>query len=240
LERWRAAALVNGSGAGSPHWTAASRLQAVIVTAAMDEATRSGWCREQGLYPAELDAWKQDAIAGLGEPRAASAAEARQDRRRVKELERELHRKDKALAETKSSYPLKREPGGTSAGSSISSTLTRGVTLPRPRRAARLSGSFGVVPFSIPLGLISGRPFKPFSRATSSPNFAIARFCSAFSLSSFKTSCRSSAFDRPEISGTAITRLNRTVPRRGKQNINPCPVFCPCYESEECPDADRV
>ena len=58
------------------------------------------WCREHGLYPAELDSWKQDAIAGLGEPRAASAAEARQDRRRVKELERELHRKDKALAET--------------------------------------------------------------------------------------------------------------------------------------------
>jgi hypothetical protein len=73
--------------------------QAVIVTAAMDEATRSAWCREQGLYPAELDGWKQDAVAGLGEPRAASAAEAREDRRRVKELERQLHRKDKALAE---------------------------------------------------------------------------------------------------------------------------------------------
>ena len=58
------------------------------------------WCREQGLFPAELEAWKRDAIAGLGEPRAASAVEARQDRRRVKELERELHRKDKALAET--------------------------------------------------------------------------------------------------------------------------------------------
>ena len=97
LERWRADALANGSGAG---WTAAARLQAVIVTAAMDEATRSAWCREQGLFPAELDAWKRDAIAGLGEPRAASAVEARQDRRRVKELERELHRKDKALAET--------------------------------------------------------------------------------------------------------------------------------------------
>ena len=49
---------------------------------------------------ADLDGWKQDAVAGLGEPRAASAAEAREDRRRVKELERELHRKDKALAET--------------------------------------------------------------------------------------------------------------------------------------------
>jgi transposase-like protein len=100
LERWRAEALASGSAVGSQRWTAAARLQAVIVTAAMDEATRSGWCREQGLYPTELDAWKQDAIAGLGEPRAASAVEARQDRRRVKELERELHRKDKALAET--------------------------------------------------------------------------------------------------------------------------------------------
>jgi transposase len=101
LERWRANVLANGSGAGSSQrWTAAARLQAVIITAAMDEATRSAWCREQGLYPAELEAWKRDAIAGLGEPRAASAVEARHDRRRVKELERELHRKDKALAET--------------------------------------------------------------------------------------------------------------------------------------------
>jgi len=104
LERWRADALANGSGdrtgIGSQRWTAVARLHAVITTAAMDEATRSAWCREHGLYPTELDTWKRDAIAGLGEPRAASAVEARQDRRRVKELERELHRKDRALAET--------------------------------------------------------------------------------------------------------------------------------------------
>ena len=81
LECWRADALANGSGTATPRWTPAARLQAVIVTAAMDEATRSAWCREQGLYPAELEAWKQDAIAGLGEPRAASAQEAREDRR---------------------------------------------------------------------------------------------------------------------------------------------------------------
>jgi len=104
LERWRADALANGTGdrrgGRGQRWTPAARLEAVIATAAMDAAARSAWCREHGLYPAELDAWKQDAIAGLGEPRAASAAEAREDRRRVKELERELHRKDKALAET--------------------------------------------------------------------------------------------------------------------------------------------
>ena len=104
LERWRSEALVNGAedrlGGGGHRWTAAARLEAVIATAAIDEAARSAWCREHGLYPSELAGWKQDAIAGLGEPRAASAVEARQDRRRVKELERELHRKDKALAET--------------------------------------------------------------------------------------------------------------------------------------------
>ena len=101
LDRWRAAALAAPGGMTSnQRWTPAARLEAVITTAAMDEAARSAWCREQGLYPAEIEAWKHDAIAGLGEPRAASAVEARHDRRRVKELERELHRKDKALAET--------------------------------------------------------------------------------------------------------------------------------------------
>ena len=65
LERWRADGLANGSGGGSSQrWTAAARLQAVIITAAMDEATRSAWCREQGLYAAELEAWKRDAVAG--------------------------------------------------------------------------------------------------------------------------------------------------------------------------------
>ena len=61
------------------------------------------------LYPAELEAWKRDAIAGLGEPRTASAIEARQDRRRVKELERELQRKDKALAETAALLVLRKK-----------------------------------------------------------------------------------------------------------------------------------
>ena len=112
LERWRAQALAEpGTLASSQRWTPAARLEAVITTAAMDEATRSAWCREQGLYPAELEAWKHDAIAGLGEPRAASAVEARQDRRRVKELERELHRKDKALAETTALLVLSKKLG---------------------------------------------------------------------------------------------------------------------------------
>jgi transposase len=112
LERWRAEALAApGALTSNQRWTPAARLEAVIATAAMDEASRSVWCREQGLYPAELEAWKRDAVAGLGEPRATSAVEARQDRRRVKELERELHRKDKALAETAALLVLAKKRG---------------------------------------------------------------------------------------------------------------------------------
>ena len=49
---------------------------------------------------AELNGWRRDAVAGLGAPKAASTAAVREDRRRIKELERELNRKDKAPAET--------------------------------------------------------------------------------------------------------------------------------------------
>ena len=41
----------------------------MIATAAMNEASRSAWCREHGVYPTDLESWKQNAIGGLGEPR---------------------------------------------------------------------------------------------------------------------------------------------------------------------------
>ena len=100
LERWRADAL--STPARERVWTAAARLQAVIATAAMDETQRSAWCRENGVYPSELEQWKQNAITALTEnpEERASPQETRDSRKRIRELERDLRRKDKALAET--------------------------------------------------------------------------------------------------------------------------------------------
>jgi transposase-like protein len=100
LERWRADAL--STPARERVWTAAARLQAVIATAAMDETQRSAWRRENGVYPSELEQWKQNAIAALTEhpEERASPQETRDSRKRIRELERDLRRKDKALAET--------------------------------------------------------------------------------------------------------------------------------------------
>jgi transposase len=33
----------------------------VITTAAMNESTKSAWCREHGVYLAELDKWQASA-----------------------------------------------------------------------------------------------------------------------------------------------------------------------------------
>src|SRR6202044_2425360 len=88
----------------------------------------------------------------------------------------------------------------------------------------------GVVPCSIPLGLIAGRPFKPFSRAISSRCSATIRLRSATSPSSFTTSCSSSACDRPDSSGGVVTsRLNRVVPCRRNHFLRHRPRFCPSY-----------
>lgn len=100
LERWRAEALAMPRSERT--WTASARLEAVIATAAMDEAGKSAWCREKGVYPAELEKWRLSATAALAAPEEARASpqQTRESQRRIKELERELKRKDKALAET--------------------------------------------------------------------------------------------------------------------------------------------
>ena len=83
-------------------WHAGSRLEAVITTAALNESAKSAWCREHGVYPSELDQWRAScttALSNPGEARASPQA-TRAAAKRIKELERDLLRKDRALAET--------------------------------------------------------------------------------------------------------------------------------------------
>ena len=100
LERWREN--LQSMPARGRAWTAPARLQAVITTAALSQADKSAWCREHGMYPAELEQWCSSATSALAEPQDARASPqaTRQDRKRIKDLERELLRKDRALAET--------------------------------------------------------------------------------------------------------------------------------------------
>ena len=100
LERWLEDA--QSRPARGRAWTAVARLEAVITTAAMSEAHKSAWCREHGVYPAELDKWRASCTTALADPEDARASPqaTRADRKRLKELERDLLRTDRALAET--------------------------------------------------------------------------------------------------------------------------------------------
>ena len=100
LERWREQA--QSRPARGRAWTAGARLDAVITTAAMNEAATSAWCREHGVYPAELDKWRASCTTALADPEDARASPqaTRASAKRIKELERDLLRKDRALAET--------------------------------------------------------------------------------------------------------------------------------------------
>lgn len=72
------------------------------MTASLNEQERSAWCRTHGVYPQQLIEWRQSATEALGVPQSerSSPAQAKADRRRIQELERDLRRKEKALAET--------------------------------------------------------------------------------------------------------------------------------------------
>jgi len=100
LQRWRDE--VQTRPARGRAWSAGARLEAVITVAALDEADKNAWCREHGVFPADLDQWRLNATTALAEPEEARASpqSTRQDKKRIKELERELLRKDRALAET--------------------------------------------------------------------------------------------------------------------------------------------
>lgn len=100
LGRWREDA--QSRPARGRAWTAGARLEAVIATAALNEAGMSAWCREHGVYPTELSQWRASCTAALTNPEDARASPqaTRASVKRIKELERDLLRKDRALAET--------------------------------------------------------------------------------------------------------------------------------------------
>ena len=83
-------------------WSVEARFSAIVETATMNETELGEYCREKGLYPEQLKCWKNEFIAGLTEKSTYYQQEKSQgkgDKKRISQLEKELRRKEKALAE---------------------------------------------------------------------------------------------------------------------------------------------
>lgn len=79
-------------------WSPQEQLQALHETYALSEEALQAWCREKGLFAHQLEAWKT-AFYSHATPASVSARELRSLKDKIAGLERNLHRKDKALAE---------------------------------------------------------------------------------------------------------------------------------------------
>src|SRR4051794_15944557 len=80
-------------------WSATQRLLALQQTHGLSGAALHAWCREQGLFEHQLIAWR-DAFCATVAPDSRDARLAlRELQSRNDGLQRELRRKDKALAE---------------------------------------------------------------------------------------------------------------------------------------------
>lgn len=88
------------SDTAAQRWSSAQRLQALLESHALTGVALNAWCREKGLFEHQLKQWRE-AFCSTTEPDPReSRAELRALKVKNEQLQRDLHRKDRALAET--------------------------------------------------------------------------------------------------------------------------------------------
>lgn len=110
LSRWlRQAATLppmtpNDNDRSPKTWTPEEKLRVLAQAHGLEGEALGALLRREGLHAADLQAWRDAAAGALAAEAAPSPVDQRREttqaKKRVRELERELRRKDKALAET--------------------------------------------------------------------------------------------------------------------------------------------
>ena len=108
LSRWLRAArrLVPDPRPASKAWTGAEKLRVVAEARALQGSELGAFLRHEGLHDAQVVAWRAAAEVALAEPTKPTRGRGT---KRLDELERELRRKDAALAETAALLVLKKK-----------------------------------------------------------------------------------------------------------------------------------
>lgn len=108
LYTWRNAARKGGAvmpGGGrnkAEEWDSASKFAVVLESASLNATELAEYCRGKGLFVEQVQAWRTACEQANAEREVQTAEHARSlkaERRRIQELELELRRKEKALAE---------------------------------------------------------------------------------------------------------------------------------------------
>ena len=89
-------------------WSAEEKLAAVLEAAALSDEELGAFLRSKGIHEAQLQEWREQMLSGLN-PASVQRSKKKTETKRVRELEKELRRKDKALAETAALLVLKKK-----------------------------------------------------------------------------------------------------------------------------------
>lgn len=93
--------VVPANSSNPEQWSGQDKLAVIVETASLNTQELSEYCRHKGLYPEQIQRWKEAATdgveRGVGVQHDKSLIPA--ERKRIKQLEKELRRKEKALAE---------------------------------------------------------------------------------------------------------------------------------------------
>lgn len=107
LFNWRKEARLKGilmpdADTGPEGWNASDKFAAVMESASLNEQETAEYCRRKGIFPHQLEQWRKACENANDWDRQANIklkSEQKTNRKRIKDLEKELKRKEKALAE---------------------------------------------------------------------------------------------------------------------------------------------
>jgi transposase-like protein len=89
-------------------WSLAKKLKAIIETSSLTDDAINRYCRQQGLYKNQIEQWKLEFMSERDNSAKETANELKSLRAKNKQLQRELQRKEKALAEASALLLLKK------------------------------------------------------------------------------------------------------------------------------------
>jgi len=115
--KWREAArsggeAAPGNGAQPERWSSEDKFLIVLETHPLNGAELGEYCRSKGIFPEEIEEWREacpQANQQECRKRQELQKEIRNEKRRSKALEKELLRKDRALAETAALLTLRKK-----------------------------------------------------------------------------------------------------------------------------------
>jgi transposase-like protein len=88
-------------------WSPEEKLRVVVEAMGLRDEELGAFLRKEGLHQAQLDEWSTTAHSSLSARKGTKKASP--ESKRIRELERELRRKEKALAETAALLVLKKK-----------------------------------------------------------------------------------------------------------------------------------